>query len=420
MSEQREPMTAGSGGDTSSLRVPAFRRLTAAWSCSNFGDSALFLTLAIWVKDLTGSDAKAGLVFLFLGLPVFLAPFAGQLADRVSRRRLVAATNLVAAVGVLALGLVKGAGDLWLIYAVTFGYGFLGYVTSAAGSGLVRDILDDDQLPSGNGVLSTIDQGMRLLSPLAGAAVYALFGGFAIAVLTASALAVAALVTTTVRVDETPPPADRERFRTELTAGARHIRAVPVLAQLTLTMAVAFAVTGFSNSTIFAAIDQGLGRGSSLFGVLAAIQGGGSVLGGVTAAAVVRRLGETTALGLGLAMLGLGLGAVAAPTMATLTAASLVVGVSIPWMMVAFATIRQRMTPGRLQGRVSAATNMALNGPQTVGTALGAALIAVVDYRLLGLFMAVVVAVCAVPALLAHAGSAEPAEPAEPALATQR
>ena len=61
----------------------------------------------------------------------------------------------------------------WLIYAVTFGYGFLGYVTSAAGTGLVRDLLDDDQLASGNGVLSTIDQGMRLLSPLAGAAVYA-------------------------------------------------------------------------------------------------------------------------------------------------------------------------------------------------------------------------------------------------------
>jgi MFS family permease len=395
----------------SALRVPAFRRLTAAWACSNFGDSALFLTLAIWVKDLTDSDAKAGLVFLFLGLPVFLAPFAGQLADRMSRRRLVVATNLVAAVAVLALGLVHGAGDLWLIYAVTFGYGFLGYVTSAAGTGLVRDLLADDQLASGNGVLSTIDQGMRLLSPLAGAAVYAAFGGFAIAVLTASALAVAALIMATLRVDETPPvaAADRERFWPELTAGARHIRSVPVLARLTVAMAVAFAVTGFSNSAIFAAIDQGLGRGSSFFGVLAAIQGGGSVLGGITAAAVVRRLGETTAMGLGLVMIGLGLGAVAAPTMLTVTAASVVVGLAIPWTMVAFATLRQRTTPARLQGRVSAATNMALNGPQTAGTAMGAALITVVDYRILGLFMAIVVAACAAPVLAAKAESPEPA-----------
>lgn len=58
----------------SALRFPAFRRLSAGWAFSNFGDSCLYLTLAIWVKDLTGSDASAGLVFLFLGLPFLLAP----------------------------------------------------------------------------------------------------------------------------------------------------------------------------------------------------------------------------------------------------------------------------------------------------------------------------------------------------------
>ncbi len=407
---------AGGAAPVNALQVPAFRRLTAAWACSNFGDSALFLTLAIWVKDLTDSDAKAGLVFLFLGLPVFLAPLAGQLADRMSRRRLVVATNLVAAVAVLALGLVSGAGDLWLIYAVTFGYGFLGYVTSAAGTGLVRDLLADDQLASGNGVLSTIDQGMRLLSPLAGAAVYAAFGGFAIAVLTASALAVAALIMTTVRVDETPPvaAADRERFWPELTAGARHIRACPCSPGSRWRWPSPSPSPASPTRRSSPPSTRASAAGSSFFGVLAAIQGGGSVLGGITAAAVVRRLGETTAMGLGLAMIGLGLGAVAVPTMLTVTTASVVVGLAIPWTMVAFATLRQRTTPGRLQGRVSAATNMALNGPQTAGTALGAALIAVVDYRLLGLFMAIVVAGCAVPVLLARA------ESPEPALATHR
>ena len=40
---------------------------------------------------------------------------------------------------------------------------------------------------------------------------------------------------------------------------------------------------------------------------------------------------------------------------------------------------------------------MALNGPQTIGTAVGAALIAVVDYRILIVSMGVVIAACAVP-----------------------
>lgn len=61
------------------LRIPAFRRLGLAWVFSNFGDSALYLTAAIWVKQLTGSDAAAGLVFAALGLPALLAPLTGQL-----------------------------------------------------------------------------------------------------------------------------------------------------------------------------------------------------------------------------------------------------------------------------------------------------------------------------------------------------
>ncbi|RIQ34956.1 hypothetical protein [Jiangella rhizosphaerae] len=54
---------------------------------------------------------------------MFLAPLAGQLADRLSRKRLVAAVNVVATAGVLALLAVGDAADLWLIYLVTFGYG---------------------------------------------------------------------------------------------------------------------------------------------------------------------------------------------------------------------------------------------------------------------------------------------------------
>jgi MFS family permease len=193
----------------SALRVPAFRRLALAWSWSNFGDSALYLTLAIWVKDLTDSDAAAGFVFLFLGLPFFLAPLAGQLADRASRRTVVAVANVVSALSVLTLGFVDGRSDVWLIYLVTFVYGSLTYVTSAAGSGLVRDLLADDQLASGNALLSTIDQALRLVSPLVGAGAYALFGGFAIAAVTSVSLLVAAAIMSTVRVTESPPVAQQ-------------------------------------------------------------------------------------------------------------------------------------------------------------------------------------------------------------------
>ncbi|SED59046.1 MFS transporter [Jiangella alba] len=381
----------------SALAHRPFRRLTVAWTFSNFGDSALYLTVAIWAKDLTGSNAAAGLVFLMLGLPVFLAPLAGQLADRLSRKRLVAVVNVVAAAGVLALLAVDDAADLWLIYLVTFGYGWVGYVTSAAQSGLLRDMLDDDDLAGANGLLTTLDQGLRLLTPLAGAGVYALYGGGAVAVLTASMLVIAALLVLTVRVDESPPaPADeREGFRRELTAGFRHLRDTPQLADLTLLLGVAVAITGLANSTTFAVVEA-LGMPSEFFGVLASVQGGGSIVGGLTVALLIGRTGERTAVGVGLAAVAAGLGAVLVASTVVVAAGAVVLGVGVVWAVVGMVTLRQRLTPARLQGRTSAATNMVLNGPQVAGTAAGAALISVVDYRVLVAAMAVTVLTCGI------------------------
>jgi MFS family permease len=200
-----------------------------------------------------------------------------------------------------------------------------------------------------------------------------------------------------VNVVETPPAGEREPFWPEVTAGIRHIRDVPVLSRVTTALAVAFLVTGFANTAVFAIVDQGLHRSSEFFGVLASIQGAGSVLGGLTAAALVKRLGERAAMALGLGVLGAGLGVMSIPDTALVCVCAAVGGVAVPWTIVAYTTLRQRLTPSTLQGRVASASNMAMNGPQTIGTALGAALIAVVDYRLLVVAMGVVIAVCAVP-----------------------
>ncbi|HEY9409955.1 MAG TPA: MFS transporter [Jiangellaceae bacterium] len=379
------------------LSVPAFRRMVVAWTFSNFGDSLLYLTLAMWAKDLTGSNSAAGLVFLALGLPVFLAPFAGYVADRMSRRRLVVIANLAAAVGVLSLLSVRTASDLWLIYVVTFGYGLLGYATSAAQSGLVRDLLPDDLLAGANGMLTTIDQGLRILTPLVGAGLYAAVGGWAVAVATSVLLVVASAAMLAVRVAETPPTAkgEREGFWREFSAGAAHLRRSPVLAQLTVLMAVVFLLTGFMNTALFAAIEEGFELGTEFFGVLASIQGGGAILGGITAPAVIRAVGEQRTIALAFGGLALGALVMTTGVVPLAVAGAVATGVAVPWMVVGFVTYRQKHTPAQLQGRVSAATTMALNGPQTVGTATGAALIAVLDYRVLIAAEVVGIAVCA-------------------------
>jgi hypothetical protein len=67
-------------------------------------------------------------------------------------------------------------------------------------------------------------------------------------------------------------------------------------------------------------------------------------------------------------------------------------GAGIPWIVVALFTLLQRLTPGPLQGRTYSAIEVLVNTPQTVSIALGALLVAFVDYRLLLLLEAAVVA----------------------------
>lgn len=367
------------------LRDSRFRRLLAGQSLSSFAVSALFLALGIWAKDLTHSNALAGCVFLAMGAPSLLAPLGGHLVDRVRRRRLLlVTTNAAIGVATLALLAVHGRDQLWLIYAVAAATGLATNVLSASRGALLKDMLTDTDLGPANAAIQTIAQGLRLLSPLAGAGLYVVIGGHGLAVADAVVFAAAALALSTVRVTETATEkVPGGRLLTELTAGFRHVRSVPVLLQLTAVGAAAFGVIGLFETVGFAIIDQGLHRSPSFYGVLDSVQGGGSILGGLTAVFLLRRLGESRTVGVGLGMVALGALAMIVPSVPMVVGGEFVLGVGVPWFVVGWATGLQRYTPARLQGRVNATANMMLTGPQTASVALGAALIAVVDYRIL-------------------------------------
>jgi MFS family permease len=71
-------------------------------------------------------------------------------------------------------------------------------------------------------------------------------------------------------------------------------------------------------------------------------------------------------------------------------------GLGLPWILVAALTLLQRSTPPHLQGRAFAASELALGAPQTLSIALGAALVALVDYRFVLLVQAATVGLAGV------------------------
>ncbi|GAB2609832.1 MFS transporter [Pseudactinotalea suaedae] len=364
-------------------RHRSFRRLSVAWFATNVGDSALYLSVAVWVKDLSGSDAAAAIVFAALGLATLTGPLMGHLVDTFARRRLMVTGNLIGAVVVASMLLVRGPEQIWLIYLVIFGYGTLGVLTGAAQSALLRDMLPDADLASGNGMLSTIDQALRLISPLIGTAMYVALGPHSVVLLTIACFLLTAVLLLAVKVAESPSEPSTESFSRQVWAGFRHVVATPVLGPLTLLVTIAFSATALLNVAAFPVIEQGLGLQTSALGVLVSVQGIGAVLGGASSATAIGRLGEVRTFSIGLALLALGTATMLTSSVVVVAGGMAVLGFGVTWTVVAFVTVRQKVTTPRMQGRTAAATMMSINAPQALLTLVGAGLVAVLDYRLL-------------------------------------
>ncbi|MFD9204313.1 MFS transporter, partial [Streptomyces anthocyanicus] len=148
---------------------------------SGFGSSAMWLVAGVWVKDLTGSDGLAALCVFALWAPTLIGPALGTLADRTRRRPLLVWTNLGLAALLLPLLAVDSPGTLWILFTVLLVYGAAGVVHDAAEAALVATAVDTRLLGDFNGLRMTANEGMKLLAPLAGAGLYAAYGGARVA-----------------------------------------------------------------------------------------------------------------------------------------------------------------------------------------------------------------------------------------------
>lgn len=381
---------------------------------SMLGDSAMFLVLGIWAKDLTHSNSAAGLVFFVLVLPSFLAPFAGLVVDRVRKKPLLISVNCVMAAAVLLLLLVHGRGDLWLIYVVAALYGAAGVVLGSARSALLTVMLPRELLGDANAVFSTVREGLRLIAPLFGAGLYAAFSGGVVAIVDGLSFVGLAVALLFLRTPETRLEREEQHFLTELAAGVKHVFATLPLKQIILATGACLLVVGFSETLFFAVVEFGLHRRPSFLGVLESLQGVGAILGGVTAARALRRFGDLRLVGWGMVLFAVGDLSFASSNLPIVCAGMIVAGFAISWFIVGFSTSIQLRTPQRLQGRVASAANTIVSTPQTIGIALGAILVSVLDYRVLVAVMFVAVSACG--AYLLTRGP-EPIAAEEPALA---
>lgn len=150
---------------------PAYRLLFLAQTASRSGDAFRTVALAIVVFRLTGSGIGTAGVVVAEILPVLLlAPFAGELVDRLPRRSVMIAADLWRAALMLALPLVDES--VVAVYAVAFGLSIGTAFFNPAASSLIPAVVDERQLVAANsGIWTAAVLSQIVLAPLAGGVV---------------------------------------------------------------------------------------------------------------------------------------------------------------------------------------------------------------------------------------------------------
>lgn len=348
---------------------------------SGFGDSAMLLVAGIWVKTLTGSSSLAAAVTFCVWAPTLAGPVLGTLADRVRRRPLLIWVNVVLAALLPLLLAVRAGRDVWLLFAVFFVIGTASVLSDAAEAGIVTAAVPAALRGDFNGLRMTVNEAMKLLAPLAGAGLFLRYGGGAVAVLDAVTFVLAAAAFAALRVREQPPAPPVAGWREQTAEGVRYLRRHPLLRPLVTAGAVAMLLSGLSSATIYEMTDAGLHRPPAFVAVLYMVQGAGSIVAGVVAGAVMRRLPERVFAATGLLLFTAGAAVRAVPSLPVVLTGTLAIGVGLPWVIVAGFTAVQQHTEPALVGRVAATAGTVIFAPTALSAALGAGLVALIDYR---------------------------------------
>jgi len=333
-------------------RVRGFRLLFLAAFASGLGTWLAFVALTIDVWDRTHSGTWVGALLIADFLPaIAIGLTVGPLIDRLSRRRVMVAADLSRFVVFCALPFAGSASQIVALAAVA---GFAtGFFRPAVYAGL-PNLVEDEELPSAQGLLQAAEAMTTVLGPLAGGILVAAtspdwaYGINAVTFLLSAAL----IVQIPWRLLQAAQAVTAGHWR-DVAEGLALIRSSRAL----LTVLIAWNVGMLGNAGVnvaeVALAKVSFNAGDFGFGLMLASAGFGIVLGSLAVGSWVERRELAIVYGSGLAMMAVGIGAAAASPNVWVAAVCVVVsGAGNGVALVCNALLVQRGAPDRLRGRV--------------------------------------------------------------------
>ncbi|WP_258524525.1 MFS transporter [Microbacterium sp. SMR1] len=356
-----------------------FRWLFASSLTSNIGDGIALAAAPLLIASMTDSPilVASGAVMQFLPWLLF-GLHAGAIADRVDRRVLIMVANGIRALVLVGLCvfLVTGLASIWMVLIVAFLYGIAEVFVDTTSSTLLPMMVRKSDLGIGNARLQAgFLVANQLGGPPLGAFLFAVgsFWPFAVQGLcVALAIVLISRITATKRIDPADGPRERSPVHTDILSGIRWLWRNPPVRTLVIII-LTFNVTWAApwGVLVLYATDY-LRMGPVGYGALTTA----SAIGGLAATLLFGRLERrfsfaalmrvclTAEVLMHLAFALTTSGAVAFVIMIAFGAYAFV------WATIS-TTVRQRLVPHELQGRIASVNMVGVFGGLVIGQALG-------------------------------------------------
>jgi MFS family permease len=374
-----------------------YTKLWFASAISNIGDGVRWTALPLLAVTLTRDPAKVAAIDLAASLPWFLfALIAGALVDRLDRRKVMVLANMfrTAVMAGLATLVLTHNASLPVLYILAFCLGMAETMFDNAAQALMPRLVDHSLLEKANGRLTAAElTANQFVGPPVGGLLFAAIAALPFLV-DAGSFAVSALLIFLVAGSFRTPRDDAlpvTRLRSEIAEGLRWLWSHRLLR----TMAAYVGIQNMMNTACFSIFVlfavQILHLSAAGYGLLLSSMAIGSLLGGLTADRVARRIGRGTTI-----FVGLVLASVSFVVMGTATdpyvvgAGAALLGWPITSWNVITVSLRQRLIPDRLLGRVNSVYRLMAWGTMPLGAVLGGLLGRVFSVRTPFLVAAVV------------------------------
>ncbi|MBA2768463.1 MAG: MFS transporter [Sporichthyaceae bacterium] len=363
-----------------------FRLLLGAFATSRAGDFLYTIALVVYVLEATGSSVWVSATVIVRVVPLVLGgSFAGLLADRVDRRRLMVLSDLLRALSMGAIALVAALDGPIVLVVVLVG------VTTLAGmpyfpafyASLPR-LVPERELASANSLISTIECLSLVVGPGIGGLLVASASpawAFTVNALTFVLSAVLVLRAKVPAAEDPEGDADTGTLA-GMRLGVQTLTGDRVLGALVLSLLVLTFIYGFELVYLVLVARDLLGMGASGVGYLDAAVGVGGLLGAVVAPRLARSRRPRALIALILTLNAAPMAALAvvrSPVIALLVLA--VEGVAALVLDVVVTTIMQRVVPGARLARVEGILASLSTATLLLGSLLAPVLLGLVGLR---------------------------------------